>query len=207
MVGLIVLLFLTIVLFSRLYVTFGKNKYCNTQEEVKIKNAIESLMKNNQNKELTKRYVINSSLSDKVLEIKTILPDFVPEVFLKQAEKDFNNIFTAFTSSQHKILKEKLTDTLYEDFSFQIQKREEQNLRQNLNIEYKQTVLEDIGINNNTIQILVIFNVKQMSAMVDINGKSLDNPHKISRNVQHKWLFEYINNQWIIIKINAKETN
>lgn len=205
MIGLLLLLFLTIILFSRLYATFGKTKYSNTQEELKIKNAIESLMKNNQNKETVKNYVVNSSLSNKILEIKSILPDFVPDVFLKQAEKDFDNVFTAFTSSQHNVLKAKLTDDLYENFSMKIQKREEQNLRQNLVIEHNQTILEDIDINNGKVQILVIFKVKQMSAMVDINGQSLDNPHKIFRNVQHKWVFEYINNQWVVVRINAKE--
>ena len=67
--------------------------------------------------------------------------------------------------------------------------------------------MNNIQILTQQIQLLVIFDIKQMTAMVDINGKSFDNPEKLYRNVRHKWVFEtdVTSENWIITKTNSKE--
>ena len=198
---LIIIIFISVYIFTKLYGIFGNNKYNNSnnidkETETKMKTAIEALINasSKQNKNsltvIKPAQIVDPKLSDELLKVKEIIPDFVPEVFLKNAEKTCDIIFDAFVNGKHQVLKLLLEEHLYNSFASQIKKREDQNLRQEINIIHQQTSLADIRVSYKSIQLLVIMDVRQMAAMVDINGQSIDNPNRLYRNVQHKWIFE-----------------
>ena len=199
---LLFLLLVVVAVFLRLFKIMGKNEYSNHETTPSIKPAVESLNAKSNN---TKQ---NNSLTSKILAVKNVYSDFVPEIFVKQAEQTFDEVFNAFASSQHQVLKTKLSESLYEQFATQIQKRELHNLRQEISIKHKNTEIMDIKVTPSNIEITVNFKVEQVSAMVDMNGVSIDNPSKLSRSVQHVWVF-VANNvsqpEWIITKTDAKE--
>ena len=215
-------------IFWKLYSTFGNNGYDNNvhqnqnkEQDSKTKTALEALINasaNNDKESVSKpAQIVDSKLSDELLKVKEIVPDFVPEVFLKNAEQTFDTVFDAFVNGKHQVLKSLLEENLYNSFANQIKRREAQNLRQEINIIHQQTRLEDITVSYKSIQLLVVMDVKQMAAMVDINGQSLDNPNKLYRNVRHKWIFEIsilvknneVNNiyapNWIITSTSSSE--
>lgn len=203
MLLLVFIIFIAVYIFIKLYSIFGNDKYdinnmnnVNKENEAKMKTAIEALInassdqKKNALTVIKPTQIVDPKLSDELLKVKEIIPDFVPEVFLKNAEKTFDNIFNAFVSGKHQVLRELLEENLYNSFANQIKRREDQNLRQEINIIHQQTSLADIRVTYKSIQLLVIMDVRQMAAMVDINGQSIDNPNRLYRNVQHKWIFE-----------------
>lgn len=199
---LLLFLLLALVIFFRLYKSFGKVQYSNFSDFVKMKPATETVNAD------TNPSDENNVLTSKTTKIKNIYPDFVPEVFTKQSEQIFDEVFNAFASSQHQILKSKLSENLYEQFATQIQKREENNLRQELSISHKNTKVKDVKILTSTIEITVTFLVEQISAMIDINGNSSDNPNKLPRTVCHTWVFSSNiteKQNWVVIKTSAKE--
>lgn len=199
---LLFLLLLIVAVFLRLFKIMGKNEYSNNEITSSIKPAVESLNTKSNN---TKQ---NNSLTSKILAVKNVYSDFVPEIFVKQAEQTFDEVFNAFASSQHQVLKTKLSESLYEQFATQIQKRELHNLRQEISIKHKNTEIMDIKVTQSSIEITVNFKIEQVSAMVDMNGVSIDNPSKLSRSVQHVWVFvanKVSHPEWIITKTDAKE--
>ena len=217
MIGTVLLVFITVFIFMKLFNSFGNSKYNNesitresmTQEsEKKMKTALNLEQPQNPIVQSTIQPVDNSFAND-IIMIKNRFENFVPEIFLKQAEQIFDKVFNAFVDSQHQILKESLSEKLYENFAVQIKKRDDKNLRQEMTIEHLKTSLKKIYISSDVIQLLVSFEVSQVVAMVDINGNSLDNPNKIARKVQHAWLFESSksNNElkWIIVKTSSNE--
>ena len=217
MIGTVLLVFITVFIFMKLFNSFGNSKYNNesitresmTQEsEKKMKTALNLEQPQNPIVQSTIQPVDNSFAND-IIMIKNRFENFVPEIFLKQAEQIFDKVFNAFVDSQHQILKESLSEKLYENFAVQIKKRDDKNLRQEMTIEHLKTSLKKIYISSDVIQLLVSFEVSQVVAMVDINGNSLDNPNKIARKVQHAWLFESSesNNglKWIIVKTSSNE--
>ena len=231
----LLLLFIILIvayIFTKLYSVFGNSKYDNNntyddnkaKQETKTKTAIEALINSSSDQKsnaltvVKPAQIVDPKLSDELLKVKEIIPDFVPEVFLRNAEKTFDDIFDAFVNGKHQVLKELLEEQLYYSFANQIKRREDQNLRQEINIIHKQTSLADIRVSYKSIQLLIVMDVRQMAAMVDINGQSIDNPNRIYRNVQHKWIFETSilvdnNNQdtqkyepkWIITQTSSSE--
>ncbi len=204
MIALILFIVATFVLIS-LYKSLGKNEYSTLQEKIVIKPAVEVSNKGNN----AQNSAYSNQIAPKILELKNIYPDFVAEVFIKEAEQTFDDVFNAFASSQHQVLKSKLSESLYEQFASQIKKREDNNLRQEISIVHKNTEIENVKINSLEVELTVKFVVEQVSAMVDVNGVSYDNPSKLARKVQHTWVFVSHNNElptkWIITKTSAKE--
>lgn len=199
------LILIVAVIFFYLYKSLGKTKYSSVHENVTLKPAVEAVDTNSSNG----KNPIDTAISSKILEVKNKYPDFVAEVFIKQAELIFDEVFNAFASSQHQTLKSKLSERLYEQFASQIKRREDNNLRQEISISHKSTTIENIKIGTTALEITVKFVVEQVSAMVDINGVSYDNPSKLSRKVQHTWvfvsLFTETSPKWLVTKTSAKE--
>ncbi len=195
-------LLFALIVFFKLYKSFGKVQFSNPNNFVRIKPATETVNTDKKISEDDKR------ISLKINELKTMYPDFIPEVFIKQSEQTFDEVFNAFASSQHQTLKSRLSEKLYEQFANQIQKREENNLRQELSITHKETKIKDINISSISVEITINFIVEQVSAMIDVNGISPDNPNKLSRTVSHTWVFSSNISEkqnWIVIKTSAKE--
>ncbi|MBR1480299.1 MAG: hypothetical protein IJ599_05450 [Alphaproteobacteria bacterium] len=57
------------------------------------------------------------------------------------------------------------------------------------------------------VRMFVTFEVSQMSAMIDVDGVSPDNPKRLYREVIHKWIFEreFDKNSWILSKLSSAE--
>ena len=209
--GILLIVFVFIV-FKKLFDSFGQNRYdCNFEEAQTIKTAIEPLVaqsKTIDNDEQNKKSIyIEPGLESGIEAIKAMDTSFVPEMFISNSEQAFDKIFDAFANSQHQVLKTYLDENLYETFAKQIQKREEQNLRQEVAIEHEKSILKDIKILDGIVQIVVSFQVRQMIALVDIHGQSPDNPNKLSRRVLHNWVFQTSQqaSDWVVVKTNSKE--
>lgn len=201
---LVILVVIALLIFYKLFREFGKTQkiIINMSEEdrEKLKNVIEGVIANSSSH--TSPDSENAKLDKISLALQEKFPDFSPTAFLAKAEEMFDAIFNGFANSHHYILKAMLTEKLYESFASQIAKREAKNLRQELLIKHKETILDEIQILSEKAQIFVTFDVDQMSAMVTSDGISPDNPKRIYRDVIHKWVFEraFGKDNWILSK-------
>ena len=150
----------------------------------------------------------NSELREKTDALREKFPDFMPDSFLEKAEEMFDAIFNAFANSHHYLLKSMLTENLYESFLAQIERRNAKNLRQEILLKHKETRIDKIAVFADNAEILVIFDVSQMSAMVNNEGISFDNPKRIYRDIIYKWIFKrtFGTDNWILSKISIGTT-
>lgn len=188
-----------IVLFWKLWREFGKMdiKIETISDEPDMKDADLNNLANTDSEN------IRSEIQDSESKLASIFKDWSLSSFIEYAESYFDCVFDAFVNSHLDALKMRLTPKLYEEFCNNIQKRESRNLRQELKIEHILTRIEDISIGDIKSSLLVSFNVLQMSAMIDKDGISMDNPKRIAIDVLHKWTFERKNDNnhtenWIV---------
>lgn len=208
------ILFLVLIgfVFYKLYKSFGNVRYVKEEDILKkfddIFNGAKSgrvVVVETPDSEADEIY-FDASLKTKIAKLKKIFADFDPKDFLEFANESFSRIFDAFSKSHHDALKMRLSDSLYEKFDEQIQKREALNFRQEFKInEISSTIKEINVIDNEAAEIEVEYNVEQMSALVDIDGKSLDNPNRIFVDVLHNWLFRRsrTDNHWVLVKTSS----
>ena len=199
----------------KLFKEFGKTKdaqatMANDIEKEKLKRAVMDNIVNsiNSNSECyEKTQEDNDVLEKEVASLQDRFPGFLIVSFLTKAEEIFDTIFNAFANSHHHTLKNMLTEPLYESFAEQIKKREEANLRQEILIKHKKTTMEKIQLLANKAKIFVSFDVSQMSAIINSDGASFDNPKRIYRDVLHKWVFERDtgDESWILSKTSSVE--
>ncbi len=193
-------------IFYKLFREFGRtqNVIINVSEEdrEKLKNVIDGI--------IAKQYGNPDSSGnpelDRVTEaLREQFPDFTPSSFLSKAEEMFDSIFNAFANSHHYLLKSMLTERLYESFASKIERREARNLRQELLVKHLETSLSTIRVIPGKVQILVTFVISQMSAMVNSDGISFDNPKRLYRDVVYRWIFEraFGKDNWILAKISV----
>ncbi|MDR1476213.1 MAG: TIM44-like domain-containing protein [Holosporales bacterium] len=144
---------------------------------------------------------------DEFHRLRQKFPDFSASGFSVQADKLFDSIFSAFASSELDTLKSSLSPALYRSFIEQIQKREKKNLKQEITIKHTKTTMDNVQILVTKAKLFVSFYVSQMSAIINSDGVSMDNPNKLCRNVLHKWIFErkYTDNDWILTKTSCAE--
>jgi predicted lipid-binding transport protein (Tim44 family) len=124
-------------------------------------------------------------------------------LLVSEIESIFSTVFTAFAESKHDILKRMLSQEMYESFAEQISKREKKNLRQEIDIKHIETVIENTQTLEGRVILTVLFKVSQMSATINEEGKSFDNPNKLYVDVCHRWKLERKtedNSQWLITK-------
>lgn len=204
---LIFLVLLSILIFFKLFREFGKTQKIivnlSEADKEKLQKTLEQIMPIN----IQKQPIQNQENNKDIEKLQEIFPDFSVDSFKVKAEEIFDAVFNGFANSHHHILKALLSENLYEDFAIRIQKREEKDLRQELLIKHKQTKLEKIQRLSEKVRIFVTFEISQMSAMVNIEGVSFDNPKRLYRDVIHKWIFErdYKKENWIVSKTSASE--
>ena len=204
---LIFLVLLSILIFFKLFREFGKTQKIivnlSEADKEKLQKTLEQIMPIN----IQKQPIQNQENDKDIAKLQEIFPDFSVDSFKVKAEEIFDAVFNGFANSHHHILKALLSENLYEDFAIRIQKREEKDLRQELLIKHKQTKLEKIQRLSEKVRIFVTFEISQMSAMVNIEGVSFDNPKRLYRDVIHKWIFErdYKKENWIVSKTSASE--
>lgn len=200
-------------IFYKLFKEFGKTQEIivnmTDADKEKIKNVIENIASINVDRRVTPQDIMQkiSEVDDTTLKLQTKFPEFSVSAFLSKAEEMFDAIFTAFANSHLYVLKSMLTDKLYEQFISQIQRRDEKDLRQELLIKHQGTTLDNVQILNKKAEILVTFNVSQMSALVNSEGVSFDNPKRLYRDVIHKWVFErnFGEPNWILTKTSTSQ--
>ena len=200
-----ILAVIAFLIFYKLFKEFGRTQRIiinmGDDDKEKLKGMIDSIL------EKQSGYMENSDnseLCEKTNVLRERLPNFVPEEFLEKAEEMFDTILNAFANSHYYLLKSMLTESLYESFSTQIERRNAQNLRQELLIKHKETRIDKIEVLNEKVKILVIFDISQMSAMVNNEGISIDNPKRIYRDIIYKWVFEraFVRDCWLLSKIS-----
>ncbi len=151
--------------------------------------------------------------SSNFLTLKSYFDDYAMESsFFDSMNIIFDEIFSAFANSRYDVLKERLSPSLYDSFSEQIRKREEKNLRQDLSIEHISNEIKSVDVfPSNRVEITISFIVSQMSALVNDDGISPDNPNRLSMEVEHIWSFsrEFQSDEnsspsnWILIKTSS----
>ena len=202
-----ILITIAFLIFFKLFREFGKTREIiinmNDADKEKLKNVIENIVAQHSEEGPTdSNPSTNPELDREVINLQEKFSDFSPSAFLVKAEEMFDAIFNGFANSHHYLLKTMLTEDLYESFAAQIEKRESKNLRQELLIKHKKTTLDKIQILSEKAKILITFDVSQMSAMVNSEGVSFDNPKRLYREVIHKWVFErtFGKENWILSK-------
>ena len=204
---LLFLILISVLIFFKLFREFGKTQKIivnlSKTDKEKLQKTLEEIIPINRKDQLTSTQKNDRDL----LQLQEKFPDFSMDSFLIKVEEIFDAVFNGLANSHHHILKTLLSENLYKDFAAQIQKREQRDLRQELLIKHKKTKLEKIQFLAEKVRMFVTFDVSQMSAMVNIEGVSFDNPKRLYRDVIHKWIFEreYKKENWIVSKTSASE--
>ncbi len=204
---LLFLILISVLIFFKLFREFGKTQKIivnlSKTDKEKLQKTLEEIIPINRKDQLTSTQKNDRDL----LQLQEKFPDFSMDSFLIKVEEIFDAVFNGLANSHHHILKTLLSENLYKDFAAQIQKREQRDLRQELLIKHKKTKLEKIQFLAEKVRMFVTFDVSQMSAMVNIEGVSFDNPKRLYRDVIHKWIFEreYKKENWVVSKTSASE--
>jgi predicted lipid-binding transport protein (Tim44 family) len=146
-------------------------------------------------------------LSTNINSVKNIFPDFDVSLFLNEAERLLFLVFEAFTKSDCDTLTSMLTTQLYKKFLAQIQKRDQLSLKQEILIKHNSSSIDSVQILEDKVNMLVAFDVSQMSAIYRMDGSPIDNPNKIYRKIMHRWTFErmYSDSNWLISNTSSVE--
>lgn len=204
-----ILAILTFLILFKLFSVFGKNQHIppEADQKAKMKRAILENTANIIEEGQITQIAQSDAQEQELSQLQQKIPDFSSISFLGKAEEMFDSIFNAFANSHHHILKMMLTEHLYEQFAQNIKKREEKDLRQEILIKHKKTAIEKLELLQDKVKIFVDFSVSQMSAIIDANGISFDNPKRLYRDVKHKWMFErnYAEKNWILAKTSCEE--
>ena len=205
---LFILILVAFLVFFKLFKEFGKTQKIiidmSEEDKNKLANMIDSIIAKQSDKSSYSSDMRRASALDKeIISLQEKFSDFAPTTFLTKAEEMFDAIFNAFANSHHYLLKSMLTEKLYESFAAQMERRQAKDLHQELLIKHTETSLDKIEILQEKAQILVTFDVSQMSAMVNNEGVSFDNPKRLYREIIYKWLFErnFNKENWRLSKI------
>ena len=212
----IIVMILSFVMFLKLFMTFGKGaKNAKTlptvaeQEQKMDMKDIEKLISQEILSESEKMKNVEhvEKLDKEIVLIKKHFPNFSPDLFLTKSEEIFDSVLNAFANAHHHTLIEKLTEKLYKSFGEQMQKRENANFKQEILIKHKKTAIETIQVLANKAKVFISFDVAQMSAIINSDGVSFDNPKRIYRDVIYKWIFDskIDDEKWILSQTSCVE--
>lgn len=210
---LVFLIVLSVLIFFRLFRAFGNPEKIivsmDPEDREKLKELVEKVVSTDAQRGNSVKSADKPSkeLVDGIVSLQAKIPDFSLSAFLAKADGMFDTVFDAFANSRHIDLKAALSSELYESFASQMKRREEKNLRQELKIKHKKTTLDKIQMLAEKVRMFVTFEVSQMSAMIDVDCVSPDNPKRLYREVIHKWIFEreFDKNSWILSKLSSAE--
>lgn len=194
--GMLIFAFLSCIILYRLFKSFGREQVVNTKQfEDILKKKMINITENDGNESDT-------------IKLQEVFPEYTTKDVVEELEMIFTTVFKAFADSRHEELKCMLSKHLYESFSERINIREEKNLRQELEIKDVSTEIIDFKILDKKADLKVLFRASQMSATVNSDGISFDNPSKLYIGVTHKWVLERnisSDSKWIVIKTNIVE--
>jgi predicted lipid-binding transport protein (Tim44 family) len=142
-------------------------------------------------------------VSAEILQIQAAFSEYQNKSIVTDLETMFDAIFQMFANSRHEELKKMLSASMYESFAEQIAKREEKNLRQEIDIKHTKTTISKVENCEQKIVLIVLFDVSQMSATINSEDVSYDNPGRLHINIRHKWIFERAkvdDSKWVLTK-------
>ncbi|MDR1488262.1 MAG: TIM44-like domain-containing protein [Holosporales bacterium] len=162
-------------------------------------------------KKNTTMLVVNNNndkkISTEFTEICKAFPEYQKIDFMEKMRNRFDSVFQAFVNARYEELKALLSSELYESFSEQISKRESSNLRQEILIKHIETIITKVMPSAKNLILNMKFNVSQMSALINSEGVSYNNPGKIFLDVSHFWVFQRKiskDSDWILIQTSIK---
>ena len=191
-----ILAIVAFIVLYKLFKEFGKVKHnATSQIEEMLKSTMIKIQDQTEKKE-----------PFELLTIKKYFPEYENSSFYNDMSVLFDKIYNAFAESKHDVLKEFLAQSLYEEFSDQIRKRQEKNLRQELFLNHLSTEICHMKTFHDRVEVTLDFRVSQMSALINEDNISFDNPSKIYIDVSHKWTFTREikgNSSWILVKTSS----
>lgn len=125
-----------------------------------------------------------------ISKIKCLEPDFEIEQFLKGAQKAFKLIVTLFAEGKLDKLSHLVSPQIYEKFRQAIDERKSR--QEQLEIEFSdiQSELSAIEFEDDKALVTVIFESQQISATINADGLSYDNPSRLVATVRDVWTFK-----------------
>ena len=205
------LLFLTILVFSTLFKSFGFTM--NQEKEQAVKNFVNKISSDNtvDGQIVRKEGIFSNDTKEKtnVNNLKTIYNNYTnkknavfdKELFLKSSEKAVTIILDYFSNENLDFLKNLLTDNMYKTFEKHINENKENKIR------YKTVVLsivskEIVDIADYDTKIRVKFSMEQFNYVEDYDGNLISGSKDKVQNISEIWTFvKSQNNMWLLNSI------
>ncbi len=125
-----------------------------------------------------------------VSQIRLKEPDFDLELFLKGSQKAFKLIVTLFAQEQINKLSHLVSPQIYEKFRQSIENRENRQEKMEMEILDVEAKVSSIELKDDNALITINFESQQMSALINSDGLSYDNPSRLVTTVRDVWIFK-----------------
>lgn len=125
-----------------------------------------------------------------ISKIKSLEPDFEIEQFLKSAQKAFKLIVTLFAEGKLDKLSHLVSPQIYEKFRQAIEERESRQEQLEIGFSDIQSELSAIEFEGDKASVTVTFESQQISATINADGLSYDNPSRLVATVRDVWTFK-----------------
>ena len=146
-----------------------------------------------------------NTIEEKIALIIKLDNSFSPNEFLEGAKIFFGMVVKSFVDGNLENIKSYVKSSLVDNFQTAISERlkEKETLIIDI-IKIQNTEIKDVSINNNIINIQVLFESKQIKALKDKNNKVIDGDIKKDILVKDLWKFERdiksIDKNWTLIE-------
>ena len=132
-----------------------------------------------------------------------VFPNFSKIKFLSDFQIMFRHVIDCLIANDSDQLSKYLDDQLCKHYYSLIEKKKEKNLKQEINVVYKDVQIVDAKYLDTKVIVEIKMVVDQMSSVMNEKGESYDNPNKIvlpvkykikltSDKTEEKWLFSEI---------------
>lgn len=213
MLDLIFLVFVSVIIIYRLYVTLGK-KNITSKDKFNVSNVINTQELSNSNKNNLKLNSFNSddfaNGLDKLDVIVNYDSSFNPRLFLEGAKSAFKIIVEAFSQGDRNSLKPLLTPAIYKKFIFVIEEREKKGDIFDTKISSFQSVkiLKSV-IQGTFFNITVSFTSNQVNIFKKSSGEIIQTDSESFDQITDIWTFSRnissTNINWCLTDIEAFE--
>lgn len=141
-------------------------------------------------KELRINYKQNSSLNERLNQIKKIDKAFNLDMFINNSKRAFEFIIKSYVNNNEKELSKLLSKEILQDYKNEIRKREKNKERLEIEIiELKEPVIKKVSIDSNLAKIQVEYKSQQIQATYDINDKIIDGDVNQILSIKEVWIF------------------
>ena len=132
----------------------------------------------------------NSSLNERLNQIKKIDKAFNLDMFINNSKRAFEFIIKSYVNNNEKELSKLLSKEILQDYKNEIRKREKNKERLEIEIiELKEPVIKKVSIDSNLAKIQVEYKSQQIQATYDINDKIIDGDVNQILSIKEVWIF------------------